>query len=236
MRKLYTTLVICLTVLPQLFGFSIPSDSLIRIKPDSIIKAQRDSVLAPPIGFELRGSRNKDNGVNTNNILSISTPTLVSPINGTVYGTSVSLYWNKNNAANAADYFVKIIDLTNTTILYNYTPVGDLSSFEARNLVAGRTYSWVVRAVSRTNSSDVLETPFSNFVVSNVSPPTLSLTSISGTTFCGANRSITIGFSRSGSLNYGSITYNGYYNYGNIFVELSNKNGDFINPIHMLLL
>jgi hypothetical protein len=231
MRKLYTTLVICLTVLPQLFGFSIPSDSLIRIKPDSIIKAQRDSVLAPPIGFELRGSRNKDNGVNTNNILSISTPTLVSPINGTVYGTSVSLYWNKNNAANAADYFVKIIDLTNTTILYNYTPVGDLSSFEARNLVAGRTYSWVVRAVSRTNSSDVLETPFSNFVFSNVSPPTLSLTSISGTTFCGANRSITIGFSRSGSLNYGSITYNGYYNYGNIFVELSNKNGDFINPI-----
>lgn len=237
MQKIYTTLAFCLIILPQLFAksYTTPVDSLVKIKPDSIIRAYRDSVLAPPIGYEqreIRTTKSPANGASLNALISISTPSLLYPINSpTVYGTSVSLYWNKNNNSGTADYYVKIVDLTTTTILYNYTPVGDLSSFEARNLVAGRTYAWLVRAVSRSNNSDVLETPFTNFVVSNTNAPTLSLTGISGTSFCGSNRQITLNYSRSGNFNGGSINhnYNGYN--GNTFVELSNKDGDFINPI-----
>jgi len=236
MQKIYTTLAFCLIILPQLFAKSYitPVDSLVKIKPDSIIKAYRDSVLAPPIGYEQREVRtikSPIDGTNVNAVLSISVPSLLFPINSpTIYGTTASLYWNKNNNSGTADYYVKIVDLTTTTILYNYTPVGDLSSFEARNLVAGRTYAWLVRAVSRSNNSDVLETPFTNFVVSNTNAPTLSITGVSGTTFCGSNRQITVNFSRSGNFNSGTINYN-YNGYnGNTFIELSNKDGDFINP------
>ena len=234
MQKIYTTLALCLIISSQLFaknGITPPADSLVKIKPDSIIKAQRDSVLAPPIGFENRQVRSKNTIGNAAAMVSISMPSILSPTNSNmVYGTSVSLYWNKNNNLGSADYFVKVVDLTTTTILYNYISVGDLASFEARNLVAGRTYSWLVRAVSRSNSSDVLETAFSNFMVSNTSVPTLALTSISATNFCGSSRSITLGYSRTGNFNAGNINFNYYYYYGNMYVELSNKDGDFINP------
>ena len=162
----------------------------------------------------------------------ISTPTLSSPSNNaTVYGTSASLYWNKNNNDKIADYYVKVVDLTTLTAIYNYTSVGDLPSFEAQNLVVGHTYSWLIRAVSRADVNDVLETGFSNFTVSNTSTPTLSITSLSGTTFCGSNTSVTINYSRTGSFNSGQINY-GYVSYnGNIFVELSDKNGLFTNPV-----
>ena len=233
MQKIYTSIVILLLILPQLFanGYTTQLDYLIKNKPDSVIRMQKDSVLAPPIGFQYREVANKETGKGFNTLAAISAPSLSSPINNAVvYGTTVSLYWNKNNNANACNYFVKVVDLTTLTILYDYAPVGDLSSFEARSLVVGHTYSWLVRAVSQTNSSETTETPFINFAVSNTNPPTLSLTSINGTTFCGNNRQLTINYSRTGNFNSGSINYNNNYYYGNIFIELSNKNGDFINP------
>jgi hypothetical protein len=235
MQKIYTTIIILFTIIPQLLAKSYTTklDSLVKIKPDSIIRAERDSVLAPPIGFDQRKAKTNGFTGGFSSLVSIATPILLSPTsnNSVVYGSTVSLYWNKNNNVNACDYYVKVVDLTTLTILYNYTPLGDVASFEARNLVEGRTYAWLIRAVNRTNTSEVVETVFSNFTINNTNAPTLSVTSISGTNFCGSNRQITINYSRTGSFNSGNINYNNYYNYGNTFVELSNKNGDFINPI-----
>ncbi len=162
----------------------------------------------------------------------ISTPAVSSPSsNATVYGSSVSLYWNKNNNVKVADYFVKVVDLTTLTVPYNYISVGDLSSFEAQNLIVGHTYSWLIRAVSRADVNDMVETGFSNFTISNTNPPTLSITSISNNVFCGSNRTLTVNYSRSGSFNTGLIYYGGNYYSGNLFIEFSDKNGDFTNPI-----
>ena len=233
MKKIITTLALLVFIFSQTFAKNYPIDSLTRIKQDTIVKSERDSVIAPPEGWQNQKITDKNNG-STNSLLGPNNaPSLVFPTNySSINGTSVGLYWNKNNSLGVCDYLVRVVDLTTLTTLYNYTNAGDNSTFGIQNLVAGRNYAISIKAVNKNDANDFAESTVYNISVPSTNVATLSLTSINATpTFCGSNRTITINYSRSGSFNTGSIsTPNNFYS-GNTFVELSDKNGNFTNPI-----
>jgi hypothetical protein len=231
MKQFLSTLAFICVIFSQSFAKNYPADSLIRIKKDTIVKPERDSVIAPPEGWEnqkIGGKNIVPNAPNINNA-----PTLSFPINySSINGTSVGLYWNKNNSLGICDYLVRVVDLTTLTPLYNYTNAGDNSSFGVQNLVAGRSYAISIRAVSKTDVNDFAESPVYNISVPASNVATLVLTSINSTpTFCGSNRTLTINYTRSGSFNSGNISTSTNFYSGNTFVELSDKNGSFANPI-----
>ncbi len=235
MQRIFTTLALILFIFSQSFAKNYPADSLIRIKRDTIVKPERDSVIAPPAGWQNQKITSKNNGLSNSNLLGVNNaPSLVFPVNySSINGTSVGLYWNKNNNNGVCDYLVRVVDLTTLTPLYNYTNAGDNSSFGVQNLIAGHNYTISIKAVNKTNANDFAESTVYNISVPSSNVATLGLTSISATTFCGSNRTITINYTRSGSFNNSSynISTSSYYAYGNTFVELSDKNGSFANPI-----
>jgi hypothetical protein len=233
MKRILTTLALLILIFSQTFAKNYPADSLIRIKRDTIVKPERDSVIAPPEGWQNQKIVAKNNAPSLNSPTVNNAPSLVFPTNySSINGTSVGLYWNKNNNLGICDYLVRVVDLTTLTPLYNYTNAGDNSSFGVQNLVAGRNYAISIRAVSKTDVNDFAESPVYNISVPASNVATLGLTSINTTpTFCGNNRTLTINYTRSGSFNSGTIStpINSYF--GNTFVELSDKNGSFANPI-----
>jgi hypothetical protein len=235
MKKILTILALLFIIFSQSFAIQFPADSSIRIKRDTIVKPERDSVIAPPEGWQNQKIADKNNGSTNSSLLgSNNAPTLVFPANyASINGTSVGLYWNKNNSLGTCDYLVRVVDLTTLTPLYNYTNAGDNSSFGVQNLIAGRNYAISIKAVNKANANDFAESTVYNISVPSSNVTTISLTSINATTFCGNNRNITIYYTRTG--NYNSNSYNisnsSYYAYGNTFVELSDKNGSFANPI-----
>jgi trimeric autotransporter adhesin len=235
MKGIFTTLAFICLILSHSFAKNYPADSLIRIKRDTIVKPERDSVIAPPEGWQNQKFTTKNIGSpNVNLLTANNAPTLVFPINySSINGTSVGLYWSKNNSLGTCDYLVRVVDLTTLTPLYNYTNAGDNSSFGVQNLVAGRSYAISIRAVSKIDVNDFAESIVYNISVPSSNVATLGLTSINATpTFCGSNRTLTINYTRSGSINNSSsISTSSYYAFGNTFVELSDKNGSFANPI-----
>ncbi len=233
MKKIITTLALVILIFSQSFAKNYAADSLIRIKTDTIVKAERDSVIAPPEGWQNQKIGNKNNAANLSTANINNAPTLVFPVNySSINGTSVGLYWNKNNNSGICDYLVRVVDLTTLSALYNYTNAGDNSSFGVQNLVAGRNYAISIRAVSKTNANDFAESTVYNISVPTSNVATLGLTSINSTpTFCGSNRTVTINYTRSGNFSNSQISTSTNYYYGNTFVELSDKNGSFVNPI-----
>jgi hypothetical protein len=235
MKGIFTTLAFICLILSHSFAKNYVADSLIRIKRDTIVKPERDSVIAPPEGWQNQKIVVKNNPANPNAPTVNNAPTLVFPINySSINGTSVGLYWNKNNSNGVCDYLVRVVDLTTLTPLYNYTNAGDNSSFGVQNLIAGRSYAISIKAVNKSDNNDFAESIVYNISVPSSNVATLGLTSINATpTFCGSNRTLTINYTRSGSFNnnsnYISTSTNSYY--GNTFVELSDKNGSFANPI-----
>jgi hypothetical protein len=231
MKRFFTTLAFITFIFSQSFAKNYLADSLIRIKRDTIVKPERDSVIAPPEGWQdqkIGDLNNIPNAPNINNAPTLSFPVNYSSING----TSVGLYWNKNNSLGTCDYLVRVVDLTTLTPLYNYTNAGDNSSFDVQNLIAGRNYAISIRAVSKTDVNDFAESPVYTISVPSSNVATLSLTSINATpTFCGSNRTLTINYTRSGSFNSNQISTSTNSYFGNTFVELSDKNGNFTNPI-----
>jgi hypothetical protein len=232
MKRFFTTLAILITFFSQSFAKNYPADSLVRNKQDTIVKPERDSVIAPPEGWQnqkiTKGNGPVLNAPNINNA-----PTLSFPINySSINGTSVGLYWNKNNSLGVCDYLVRVVDLTTLTPLYNYINAGDNSSFGVQNLVAGHNYAISIKAVSKTNANDFAESTINNISVPSSNVATLGLTSINTTpTFCGSNRTVTINYTRAGNFVNNYFYANNNYFSGNTFVELSDKNGSFANPI-----
>jgi hypothetical protein len=232
MKRIFTTLALILSIFSQTFAKDFSVDSLIRIKPDTIVKPERDSVIAPPEGWQNQKIGNKNNPLYPNAPNINNAPSLVFPVNySSINGTSVSLYWNKNNSLGICDYLVRVVDLTTLTSLYNYTNAGDNSSFSVQNLIAGHNYTVSIKAVSKNDGNDFAESTVYNISVPSSNVATLGLTSITTNTFCGSNRTLTINYSRSGSFNNNQISTSTNSYFGNTFVELSDKNGSFVNPI-----
>ncbi len=232
MKRIFTTLAFICLFLSHSFAKNYPTDSLIRIKRDTIVKPERDSVIAPPEGWQNQKFVKNIGSITTNLLGSNNAPTLVFPTNySTINGTSVGLYWNKNNSNGTCDYLVRVVDLTTLTPLYNYTNAGDNSSFGVQNLVAGRSYAISIKAVNKNDVNDFAESIVYNISVPSSNTATLTLTSINATpTFCGSNRTVTINYTRSGNFNSNYFYVNNNYFSGNTFVELSDKNGSFANP------
>ena len=100
MKRIFTTLAVLCFTFSLIFAKDFPADSLIRIKGDTIVKPERDSVIAPPKGWQNQKISDKNNGSTNASLLGANNaPSLVFPVNySSINGTSIGLYWNKNNS------------------------------------------------------------------------------------------------------------------------------------------
>ncbi|MBB3837212.1 RHS repeat-associated protein [Runella defluvii] len=92
----------------------------------------------------------------------LAIPSLTSPINSqTTSSTSVTLQWSKNGNSTGVDYQLRLRNVTDNIVVYDYTSLNDVSSTTV-SLQNGKEYSWVIRA-RKTGNSDKESAPATFF-------------------------------------------------------------------------
>ena len=99
----------------------------------------------------------------------LSAPTQTAPDEGAVFNSgvnTVTFEWNKNNPGGAANYEIRLVDLTdNSSVILDYFDVGDVDHYSYTNtadFIDGHEYQWVVRAI---NTYDTAEGGFRIFEI-----------------------------------------------------------------------
>ncbi len=110
----------------------------------------------------------------------LNVPLLTSPTSGqTTAGTSVTLQWSKNGNPTGVDYQLRLRNVTDNIVVYDYTSLNDVSSTTV-SLQNGKEYSWVIRA-RKTGNIDKESAPATFFTPAATCTLTLPATN-TGTT------------------------------------------------------
>ena len=134
----------------------------------------RDVDLA--VSYAERRSDGSGNGSSVNNfdvITPVEAPTINSPVDQTSFPAStasVTYRWSKNNSSGIANYFLRLVDVTNggAAVVLDDLNVGDASSYtHSYNYQPGRTYQWRVLAINQVFNSDRAEQGFAQFTIAD---------------------------------------------------------------------